>query len=220
MYAYAFNNPIVYSDYSGQWPKISTVFAVVAVVAVAVAVVALSVATCGTATVALAGTAAVATTASSVASATIGIATTAIQVSMIATAASIATNAVENKIEDITNNNVSQGETVYKLVDDEGTVQYVGRTKNEAAREAAHKSNPHREHLRFETIERGLSKEAARGLEQYYMAVYHTINTANRANNQINGVSPKNSKLKIYIEAASKYVENKITNEVLYWTGN
>lgn len=48
------NNPVNMSDPSGNWPKLSTIFTVVAVAAVAVAAVAVTVATCGAAAPALA----------------------------------------------------------------------------------------------------------------------------------------------------------------------
>ncbi|WP_407650452.1 RHS repeat-associated core domain-containing protein [Faecalispora jeddahensis] len=47
MFAYAFNNPVMYDDPSGNWPKLSTIFTVVAVAAAVVAVVAVCVATAG-----------------------------------------------------------------------------------------------------------------------------------------------------------------------------
>lgn len=68
-----------------------------------------------------------------------------------------------------------------------------------------------------------LSYEAARGVEQTYMLYHHTINTQNKMNNQINGISPNNKKLGIYMEAAKGalgYAWNQVSNEVLYWTGN
>jgi hypothetical protein len=49
MFAYCMNNPVNMSDPSGNWPKLSTIFTVVAVAAVAV-----TVATCGAAAPALA----------------------------------------------------------------------------------------------------------------------------------------------------------------------
>lgn len=41
-------------------------------------------------------------------------------------------------------------------------------------------------------------------------------------NNQINGISPANRSLNTYMEAGrgvAKYIENQVTNEMLYWTG-
>ena len=67
-----------------------------------------------------------------------------------------------------------------------------------------------------------LSAEAARGIEQIEMLYYHTLNTSNKINNQINGISPNNKNLLKYMEAgrgALKYTENQISNEILYWTG-
>lgn len=49
-----------------------------------------------------------------------------------------------------------------------------------------------------------------------------TINTANRMKNQINGIRPANRSLNTYMEAGrgvAKYIENQVTNEMLYWTG-
>ena len=42
-------------------------------------------------------------------------------------------------------------------------------------------------------------------------------------NNQINGISPHNKSLGIYMEAGrgvAGYLSNLISNEILYWTGN
>jgi hypothetical protein len=69
----------------------------------------------------------------------------------------------------------------------------------------------------------GLNALEARGIEQMQMLSHHTINTANRMNNQINGISPFNPKLGMYMEAgrgAVAYLGNQISNEILYWTGN
>lgn len=55
------------------------------------------------------------------------------------------------------------------------------------------------------------------------MAYYHTINTANKMNNQINGISPFNLKLGVYKESAVGmlgYAWNQASNEILYWTEN
>ncbi|MDD2503258.1 MAG: hypothetical protein PHG58_05295, partial [Clostridia bacterium] len=74
-------------------------------------------------------------------------------------------------------------------------------------------------HLEFETIKSGLKYEQARGLEQIAMLAYNTRAYQNR----INGISPKNRRIDIYMEAGRQlahYVENQISNEILNWTGN
>lgn len=113
--------------------------------------------------------------------------------------------------------------TVYKLVDSDGYPQYVGRTTDVDARKNAHKRDPNRSHLNFEVIAPNLNYFEARGLEQIAMMECHTLNTANRMNNQINGISPFNKRLGIYMEAGrgvAHYLGNNISNEILYWTGN
>ena len=112
---------------------------------------------------------------------------------------------------------------MYKLVDAEGEVQYVGRTKNLAARENAHKANPARASLKMEIIADNLNYEEARGVEQAFMLYHHTVNTKNAMNNQINGISHRNEKRDFYMKAAEGvlgYMWNQVSNEVLYWTGN
>jgi hypothetical protein len=112
--------------------------------------------------------------------------------------------------------------TVYKLIDEKGDAQYVGRTKDAVARKQAHRNDPNRGHLEFVPIATGLNYFQARGYEQIMMLECHTINTANRMNNQINGISPNNKRLKTYMEAGrgvAEYLGNQISNEILNWTG-
>lgn len=101
--------------------------------------------------------------------------------------------------------------------------QHVGRTTDVAKRTKAHKANPARAGLKLEIIQPNLNYVQARAVEQAAMAYYHTINTANKMNNQINGISPFNPKLGVYKEAAVGmlgYTWNQVSNEILYWTGN
>ena len=73
-----------------------------------------------------------------------------------------------------------------------------------------------------EPIASGLTKIEARGLEQIMMLHCHTLNTANDISNQINGISPNNKRLEIYMKAArgiARYIDNQISNEFLDWTG-
>ena len=72
-------------------------------------------------------------------------------------------------------------------------------------------------------VGRFLNADAARGVEQAYMLYYHTINTKNAMNNQINGISPHNVQKDVYLKAAEGalgYAWNQVSNEVLYWIGN
>lgn len=125
---------------------------------------------------------------------------------------------VEDVVKEVEQKNNEENHIVYKLIDkkDNKKVKYVGRTKNEEARKRVHKKiHPD---LTFVRIERGLTKEQARGLEQMYMIEYHTRNYYNK----INGISPKNKKLDIYMEAGRQflhYVGNILSNEAMYWTG-
>ena len=49
----------------------------------------------------------------------------------------------------------------------------------------------------------------------------HTINTANKMNNQINSVSPKYwGAFKELALGILNYGWNQMSNEILYWTGN
>ena len=114
----------------------------------------------------------------------------------------------------------SKSYTVYKLVDETGQVQYIGRTVNVEQRRRAHERNEYRSGLTLVVIKRNLSYAAARGLEQTYMLHYHTLNTLNKMNNQINGISPTNVNKQVYIEAArgaAGFMWNEISNEIMCW---
>ena len=213
LYQYCFNNPVIYEDVVGKWPKLSAVFAVVATVAAVVTVGAICVATAGAAI-------AVGSVLSSAAmGVTSTVTETAITVAAAKTAVSAATTAVvAGAVTEYSK--LPRNHTVYKLVDNKNTVQYVGRTVNPDKRKQEHAKNPARANLQFEIIRTGLNRYEARGLEQIMMLHYHTLNTLNAMNNQINGISPKNRKLRRYMYAArgiAKYVDNQITDEILYW---
>ena len=115
--------------------------------------------------------------------------------------------------------------TVYGLFDGDECV-YVGRTKDVSARRNAHKNDPKRKDYVFQELFTNLNYEEARGLEQSLMLLLHTKNTANKAMNQINGISPQNGNLFTYIAAGNsvltsslEYVSNLIDNEILSWLG-
>ncbi len=221
MFSYCFNNPVNMSDSTGNWPKLSKIFTIVAVAAVGVAVVAATIATCGAAAPALAvagGGIIGGVSAGAVATAT-SVATGAMIVAGVSTAAAVKSAIAEKTAEKKARRNNS----VYVLKDNTGTVQYVGRTNNVNRRRAAHSANPARAGLELEVIQSNLNYIQARAIEQAAMAYYHTINTTNKMNNQINGISPSNPKLGIYKEAAVgmlDYAWNQVSNEILYWTGN
>ena len=213
------NNSITMGDPTENWLKLSTIFAVVAIAAIAVAVVAVTVATCGTAVPALAvvggGIIGGLSTGSSATSASV--ATSAMIVSGVSTTASVTSAVIEKAIEKTSKRNNS----VYVLKDEDGTVQYVGRTNNVDKRKAAHKANPVRSGLKMDVIASGLNLSEARALEQAGMVYYHTINTANNMNNQINSVSPKYwGAFKDLALGTLNYGWNQMSNEILYWTGN
>ena len=108
--------------------------------------------------------------------------------------------------------------TVYLLRDPiTEEVEYVGRTKNYEKRMAVHASGP-RGNLIPKVAASGLNYYEARVLEQNLMVKYHTINTAKRISNQINGISPKKPFGKAYAELAKgvkNYLSNRISSRVL-----
>lgn len=67
----------------------------------------------------------------------------------------------------------------------------MGRTVNPDKRKDAHGLHPTRKNLTFEPVASGLTYKEARAIEQALMIQYHTINTENSMNNQINGIAPK-----------------------------
>lgn len=95
--------------------------------------------------------------------------------------------------------------TVYTLKDSAGVVQYVGRTTNPEKRKIAHRNNPFKANLEFYIEKDNLTKPEARGLEQYLIMHYATLNRNNPMNNQINGISRNNPKYSIYMNAAQIY---------------
>ena len=222
MFAYAFNNPVSNEDPNGNWPRASKIFAALAVAAAVVAVTAIVVATAGAAAPAMAavGGGVIAGTSAGAAAATATAAAAAAVV--FATASRASRSAEATRTRSSRRNQSGNNHTVYVLKAGE-TVEYVGRTINPQTREKAHRANPYRASLSFVVYKDGLTYEQARGLEQILMLQHHTINTANRMNNQINGISPHNPNLGYYMQAARgiiDYAENKFTNEILYWTGN
>lgn len=208
MFAYGMNNPVNMSDSTGNWPKLSTVLAAVAVTAIAVAAVAITVATCGAAAPALAvagGGIIGGMSAGAVAAAT----SLAVNATIVAvasgTAAAISKNEEKKR---------EKSYSVYFLEDERGTIQYVGRVTDQGY---AARMNHHYSTRRLTPAKRipGLSYKEARGLEEMGMITCHTLNAMNPINNQIHGISSRNKNGEIYMEAACNYLFNRAEDWVL-----
>ncbi len=135
-----------------------------------------------------------------------------------------AANAVTNAITSVGNyidqqlrKDEERNNTVYRLRNDNsGQIVYVGRTTNLKARAEQHRKTKPGNTL--EIIASNLTRKEARGMEQIYMIEYNTRSFLNK----INGISPNNKKIKIYMEAGRQiinYLGNNVSNEALYWTG-
>ncbi len=96
---------------------------------------------------------------------------------------------------------------VYLLTDSNDKVQYVGRTKDLAETKRRHRRNPYRKHLEMRALNiyGPMTLNAARGLEETKIIEYRTLNEFNKANNQIHGISLKNPKRDIYLDAANNW---------------
>ena len=100
----------------------------------------------------------------------------------------------------------ADGYTVYTLVDSEGYVRYVGRTKDYGARMRAHRQAPNGKIYKYNLKEgyfyTGLTEAVARGYEQILMVYCHTRNLSKDPNdsmvNFVNGVGPNNKKSEYY----------------------
>ena len=101
--------------------------------------------------------------------------------------------------------NFPRNNTVYTLRDIDGTVQYVGRTTNPLKRAKAHQANPARAELSFNVEHSSLTRPEARGLEQYLIIYFSTLNKSNPMNNQINGIAWDNPRYRLYMNEAQKY---------------
>jgi len=216
MFAYCFNNPVNMSDSSGNWPKLSKVFMAVAAVATVVAVTAAVVVTCGAAAPVVAAITGTVVSSASATATVAAVATTSCSVAI----ASTTVSAVAYTQEELAKKSGSKNHSVYVLKDADQNVQYVGRTSNIQARAAAHSTNPNRANLEMEVLATGLSYGEARALEQAGMIYHHTLNTADKMNNQVNGISPKFwGDFILVAEGTINYAWNNMTNEILCWAG-
>ena len=122
-------------------------------------------------------------------------------------------NNVKDKIEEKKN---AKSHTVYQLRNNTNQeIEYVGRTVDLPSRERYHKQTKPNHTL--EVIKSNLTQKEARGLEQIAIIQYSTKNALNK----INGISPNNKNLGLYMRAAQdvarQYFKNTIHNEALYW---
>ena len=176
LFSYCFNNPVNMSDSTGSWPKLSKIFAVVAIAAVAVAAVAITVATCGAAAPALAAVGGGIISAGAAATATT-VATGALITAGVATTAAIVTSVVENT----SYRGPTRNQSVYVMRDKTtGDVQYVGRTNNPIRRQSEHAKDPKKANLQpLEVKFSGLTKFEARAMEQALISAYLLDNLVN-----------------------------------------
>ena len=124
---------------------------------------------------------------------------------------------IKDKISEKSESKAKQHEgeiwTVYTLIDDDG-VKYVGRTKNFDARMRAHSYSAKTGDLVLGNKIGGLSYFEARGLEQTLMLEHHSLKSFGMGGrNSINGISPKNILKAHYMQAASDYIHNILSNE-------
>ncbi|MGN0496480.1 MAG: GIY-YIG nuclease family protein, partial [Lachnospiraceae bacterium] len=134
----------------------------------------------------------------------------------------IAVNKVKTVVIDITKESTKKicCYSVYTLVDDDGNVRYVGRTKNYSKRMLQHKRNGgvmQKYGLKEGTLrEDGLTYEQARGIEQTWMVWFHTRNWLSEGGyNKINGISENNNNKQLYYDETVSFFENQVDNEYL-----
>ena len=162
---------------------------VVAVAAVAVAAVAVTVATCGAAAPALAvaGGGIIGGISAGAAATAASVATGAMIVAGVSTVAAVTSAVAEKSGRE--NSKTKSFSICFKMMTPEQFNRW-GELQMWLSEKNAHEANPARAGLKLEVIQPNLNYVQARAVEQAAMAYYHTINTANKINNQINGISP------------------------------
>jgi RHS repeat-associated protein len=194
MYAYCNNEPVVYSDSSGNNPAIAIPDPG-------------QVSGIGAAIGAIAGT---------ITGASLG------TILLVVLAVVVVVAVVVTLVKSAEEEKAKPQHTVYYLRDPQtGEVEYVGRTKNYQSRMAAH-ARSHRKDLVPEKVMSGLNYYEARALEDKLMLEQHTLNTLRRTANQIRGISPT-SDFGIGLAEAAKgianYYSNKISDDVMNLLG-
>ena len=127
-----------------------------------------------------------------------------------------ALTSVGNYIDQQRRKEKERNHTVYRLRN-EATheIVYIGRTTNTKARENVHKKT--KPGNNFEVIANNLTRREARGMEQYYIIKENTKNYLNK----INGISPNNGSVGLYMKEGAKAIirsfGNIVEDEILYW---
>ena len=169
LYSYCFNNPVIFSDETGNWPSLSEVLGVVAGAALAVAAVAVTVAVA-------APVLAVAGVGAAVASGAIAVANVALAVSGTAAVAA----GVAKVVEETKKSGPYRNQSVYIMRDQENKVEYVGRTNDPARRQKQHDKDPSKAHLQpLEVKFTNLTIDEARIVEQTLISTYMIDNLLN-----------------------------------------
>ncbi len=177
LYIYVSNNPIVFSDYSGDVALALTgVAASLGMIAGAIAVGAVGAALL-----------------------LVGVGAVEGSINAYKNVKKAVKNTKKKSNNDVNNHNVY---TLYDPLTQK--IEYVGRTTDLPATKYRHRQNPYRRHLELDEIAMNVSKDTARGLEQMIIESCRTLNkdTNNPINNQINGVSPRNKKRDLYWDSA------------------
>ena len=206
MYVYGFNNPVIYTDYDGNWPKLSKILTAVAVTALTVATVALVVTVCAVAAPAVITVGGAVVSTAAVASAATTVGTYAAATAVCASVAALASQEIEEKHR--------KSYSVYFLEDEAGIIQYVGRV-TDSGYDDRMRHHASTRGLTPALRVSGLSYAEARGLEEIGMIECHTLNAMNPLNNQIHGIGIRNRMGERYLNAAVDYLINRAENSLL-----
>lgn len=191
LYAYANNNPILFADSNGNFAISMSIGTLVSAVLISAAA-AMAIRPIVRETV-------------GIVSNVIASAKTAIQSRVTATTKAKTTTSIKPQAPEPREHNVYVlREQATKIV------RYVGRTKDKDATERRHKANPARTDLKFDPVVENVTKEEARGLEQMLIIDCRTLRRGNYMYNQINGVSAKNPKYKLYWDLALTFRDENV----------
>ena len=211
LYTYCYNNPVIYEDSSGNNPLIlGLAIAAAAVLAVTATCLVLNSSPQGQKILRSAGNA-LGEFGRSVESKYRKAKSKVVEAQILTAALTLAlAKARAEKIAKSLSNKKKPNQDVYLLYDpnNQNEIMYVGRTVDWESREIQHKANPTRSQLKMLVIAEDIPYESARGLEQWGIEYYNTLNKNDKRNNQINGVSLINPLRNVFIMAAVPYASN------------